>query len=282
MMRSLLLIALLLTIPALAQDDPDRLRAVLETRSPSVVTVKAVMQTEMSMGEMQQKEETRAVATGVIVRPDGLVMVSHSSFSPQRMMQMMGLPPDSGLQFKVTPVSMTVAVPGQPKEFDAWLAATDTLLDLAFVQIEGLEGRTLPAVEFLGDPTLDVGDSVISISRLGQGYDFAPYFQTARVSGRIEKPRPALVLDGGITMFGLPVYSSAGQPIGVLTTLPSGTQEDASADQMGMAMITRMLMGGSASAPGGVFVLPSAAVRGVIEQAARQAAEEGAKRRSLK
>ncbi len=276
-----MLVAVCLTLwaaPAPAQDEMAQLDGLVTKYAPAIVTVKAVLKTETKFGGAGQAQESRVTFSGVVVSPEGLVMISNTPFSPMRMMEMMGMPEEMGdIGMKATPTSLKVVVGSEEKEYDAFLAATDTNLDLAFIKMEGLGDRVLPFVDFGQGTSALVGQEVVQINRLGRGYDYAPFFQTARVNGEIAKPRTAWMLEGDISAFGLPVFGMTGDVVGVLTTIPSGVKEQGAAEGMGLSMVMR-LMGGGGSTPGGSFVLPASVVKAVIEQAKVRAVEVAAER----
>src|SRR5262249_47355173 len=149
---------------------------------------------------------------GVVVDKSGLVMVSSSAWSPNRFAEMMGEGSDNqeGFGVKVTPTEFKVIFERDEKEYSAFLAATDTKLDLGFLKIEDPLDRTITPVDFGATTSPTVGQEVVSVSRLSKGYDYAPYFESARISGIIAKPRKAWMMDGSISGFGLPVFTPSG------------------------------------------------------------------------
>jgi len=270
---------LLLQTPLLAQDYTERLESLVTKLSPSIVTVKAVLRTETKFTGESQAQESRLNMTGVSVSDDGLVMVSNTAFSPMRAMEMMGMPGDvqGEMGMKTTPTSIKVVYGNEETEYDAFLAATDTNLDLAFVKVEGLGERKVPFVDFGAGTDAIVAQRVVQVNRLGRGYDYAPYFQTALVNGEISTPRKAWLLEGSISTFGLPVFALGGEVIGVLTTIPSGIKEPGSAEGFSFSMFMRLL-GGGGGTTGTSFVLPAAVVKGIVEQAKVRAVEVAAQR----
>lgn len=268
---------LLVLSSARAQDEMAQLDGLITKYAPAIVTVKAVLKTESRMGG--QAQESRINLTGALVSPDGLVMISNTPFSPMRAMEMMGMPAEmqGEMGLKATPTSLKIVVGNEEKEYDGFLAATDTNLDLAFIKMDGLGDRTLPFVDFGMGTSALVGQKVAQVNRLGRGYDYAPFFQTARVNGEIAKPRTAWMLEGDVSTFGLPVFGMTGDVIGVLTTIPSGVKEQGDSEGIGMTMVMRMLGGGGGS-PMGSFVLPAAVVKALVEQAKVRAVEVAAER----
>lgn len=267
------LLSLSLLVPAVAQDESASVQSVLEKVAPSIVTVKVVIKTTMKMGGESMEEESKMTLQGVVVTPDGLIMVSNSPFSPKRMMEMLaGESMPAGLDYKMTPTSIKVIFGNEDKEYDGFLAATDSKLDLAFVKVEGLGDRQLTPVNFAGATDAKLGQKVIAVSRLSKGYDYAPYFALGQVCGEIAKPRKAWMLLGDISQLGLPVFTLNGELLGVLTTIAPDVREEGG-DTMGFAMFMRLLSGGGSSGTGGVFVVPGQQISPLVEQANRRAAE---------
>jgi hypothetical protein len=269
----------LLIGPACADDVPAQIQALVAKQSQAIVTVKAVLKMNTKGGGTSQSSESRAEMQGVVVDSSGLVMVSSISFSPEKMMEMMGMPKEVAVGSpKITPTDFKVIFEREEKEYPAFLAATDTTLGLTFVQITDLAGRTLTPVMFADTPAPALGNSVFALSRLSKGYDYAPFYESARVSGAIAKPRAALMLDGGISEVGLPIFTLSGAPIGVLTSIASGVSSSESNEGMSMRMMMRLFGGGGGGNRPGLFVVPSSVVSPVIAQAKTRAAEIAAQR----
>ncbi len=271
-----------LVVAQAQQDEATSVQTVVEKVAPSIVTVKVVLKTTMKMGGESMEEETKMSLQGVVVTPDGLIMVSNSAFSPKRMMEMLAgaeMPP--GMDYRITPTSIKVVFGNEDKEYDAFLAATDAKLDLAFIKVEGLGDRQLSAVDFAGATDAKLGQRVIAVARLGKGYDYAPYFALGQVCGEIAKPRRGWMLLGDVSQLGLPVFTLNGEPLGVLTTIAPDVKEE-SGDTMGFNVFMRLLSGGGSSGTGGVFVVPGAQVKPLVEQANRRAAELAVQRAQKK
>jgi S1-C subfamily serine protease len=252
------------------------MRAILDKNAPAIVTVRMVLKTEMQfMGEAQD-QESRAEAQGVVVDPSGLILLSNSTLSASHLMEMLGgMGADEGqMQVNVTPLDIKVVIGSAADEHTAFLVARDSKLDLAFIQIETLGELELTSVAFGEASPPAIGDWVVSVSRLGKGFDYAPFFEAARVAGEIMKPRKALILDGRAGGLGLPVFSLEGEPVGALTVLSSGVKEEA--EDSPMAML-RMLSGGGRAGPP-PFLVPAKVVGGLVEQAKKQAVEVRAER----
>lgn len=258
---------------AAADDAAARYRALLEKAAPSILTLRAVIRTEGSMMGRPIENEARQEIAATVIDAGGLCMLSDAPF---------GSPPGMGAmggEMRRSVVSMKAVVGGEEKEYDAFLVATDAERHLTFVQVEGLGDRTLAAIDFAGETKPAVGDTLVTVTRMDKGYDYAPYFQTSRVAGEIKKPRAAWLLDGRAAM-GLPVFTEAGAAVGVATTVDAGTDEDEGGGGGGLNMgrIMRMLGGMGAAVGGPGFVLPASSVRAAIAQAKQKAVEMLAER----
>lgn len=272
----LALAASLLACRAQGQVDEPSYRSLVDKYAPAIVTVKLVLKVESSGGGQARSNETRVTVPGVVVSEDGLVMMTNEPFAPQRAGQLMGAEMPDGMSMKMTPTTVKLVIPGDDKEIDAFLAATDANLDLAFLKAEGLGDRKLPFVDFSATPAAEVGNLALQVVRLGKGYDYAPCVQASRICGKLAKPRPALILDGTVGTLGLPVFSTSGEPIGVLTTLLPGAKVEDAGESAGFAHFMTQFSGGTTN--GGAFVLPPVAIKGLIEQAKARAPEVAAER----
>lgn len=269
----------LLATPSVAEDTEGQLyRDLLQTRSDAIVTVKAVLKTEMSMMGQMQDDESRVELPGVVVDPSGIILVSNMPFSATRMQQMMGGMMAGGMEISITPTDMKVLFDGDEEEYEAFIAATDSEFDLAFIQIEGLDGREIPYVDFDESGRTAIGERVYTVSRMDRGYDYAAHVYSARIGGEIRRPRRAWIVDRHMDALGLPIFSLDGQVVGVLTTIASGTIDDP--DQSGqMRSMMRMLTGGGVGTDAfGSFVLPARNVRSLLVSARDRAADMLAER----
>ena len=261
-----------LAAAAAADEAAARYRALLDKAAPSILTLRAVIRTEGSMMGRPIENEARQEISATVIDAGGLCMLSDAPF---------GSPPGMGAmggEMRRSVVSMKAVVGNEEKEYDAFLVATDAERHLTFVQVEGLGDRTLAAIDFAGEAKPAVGDTLVTVTRMDKGYDYAPYFQTSRVAGEIKKPRAAWLTDGRAAM-GLPVFTEAGAAVGVATTVDAGTdEEDGGGGGMNMGRIMRMLGGMGAAVGGPGFVLPASSVRAAISQAKPKAAEMLAER----
>ncbi len=255
----------LLTLPRAGLGQDTDIAGLLDKAAPSIVTVKVVIKTEYSMMGQAQNEESRSELQGVVVDDSGMVMISNAEISADRVKEALaGNPMGANLDITMTPTDFKVIFGNEEEEHDAFLVAKDTKLDLAFLQVQGVTDRKLATVNFAEGVKPAVGDTVVAISRLKKGYDYAPFATTSRVSGAIRKPRKAWIVDGSMSSYGLPVFSSKGDVVGVLITLAPTTTDDSGGS--GFSSMMRMMRGGGMDSGVGTFILPAKVVDGLIKQ----------------
>ena len=265
-------------LPVHADAEATRFAALLRDTAPSFVTVKVVTKTSLHMGGKSADQESRIEVPGVVVDAGGLIMASIVPFAPERLMKLFARG-ERMPQSKTVPNDIEVLFEQDEKEHRAFLAATDSNLGVVFLQLEEPAGLKLRAVDFSHPAVAALGDLVVAVSRLGKEYDSTAYFETTRISGEINRPRRAWVIDHGLPTLGLPIFSPAGGVLGILGIVDPGLDEaDASTDPS-FSVAMSMLTGG-----GGVrfFVVPAPAVAAVIDQARQQAAQKAAERAAAK
>jgi hypothetical protein len=204
-----LLGALLLAGPA-AADNPRQ--SLIASKAPGVVSVKITAKISGSFGEQAVDQEQNRTTSGVVVDAAGLVLVPADAVAmPRRFGRM-------GMNIKLTPTSIRVIFPGDETEYEAILGATDTKLGLAYVLIRDLKGRKAEPLDMSKSVEPAVGDTLYAVTRLGQGFDYAPVCQTASVVGQVSKPRQMWVIDGDAVEEGHPLYNAAGLLAGVMVS----------------------------------------------------------------
>lgn len=247
--------------------------ALHERIAPAIVNLRLTLRTEVEgMGE---PEDSTDEVTGVLVDPSGLILVWNSHLSAGRMGEVLAaVSPDSDFRLRVTPIDIRVWIEGEAEEREAFLAASDSDLDLAFVQLSEPPGRELPVVDFSDAAELSVGSPLTVVGRLTSRFDRAPYYDTAAVTGRLRKPRSAwLVGAGNATRTGLPYFAADGRVAGVLVTFVSRSHDgDGSGSRRLFNELFTLGRGAHEVGPLGLFLLPAERVAERIGQARVQAA----------
>lgn len=183
--------------PPAAMSAPDLLAKV----GPAVVNVRYVL--KWADGEMPYQ----AVAT--VVDPSGLLVLGNDYLG-------------GGAQ-KATDLKVTFA--GDAKEREAVVVARDRVLNLAWLQVLGLEAPVAALDLSVGaDPV--VGQDLQSVWRTGRGFDHAPATGRHYVVARVEKPRAMWQLGGDAPLVGAPVLDAGGRPVGVSATQSGSTADD--------------------------------------------------------
>jgi hypothetical protein len=247
MRRSLLATVVAATAVALAppvaraDETGDQLRGLVDKVAPSVVTLRVVVSVSFGGGSAR---EQRGELQGVIIDKSGLILCSEGPF---------GNPSRGGFEVKVNVTDLKIVLENEEKEYEGFLVANDSKLHVAFVQLEGLEDRALVPVDLENAATPDVGEPVVTVSRMGKGFDYAPYFEQARLSGKIRKPRKAWIYHGETTQ-GLPCFTMDGKVVGVPSAVESGMEEQG-------------------FGRGGTFILPARTIRASVQQAQKQVVE---------
>lgn len=216
-----------------AEDAPPAVSAadLIGKVAPAVVNVRYVL--KWANGEQPYH------AIGTVIDPTGLLVLGNDYLGSGAMKA----------------VDLKVTFGGDPKEHDAVVVARDRVLNLAWVQVLGLEAP-VSAVDLAvgGDPAL--GQDLQSVWRTGRSFDHAPAAGRHYVVSRVEKPRPMWSLGGDTAAVGGPVFDAAARPVGVMATQSGSAADD---DEEG---------GG-----GGSFLLPLDVVRKSLVEAKKRVAE---------
>ncbi len=262
-------------------------------KSPTIVTVKMVITTELGFGDRAQTRNTNLDLTGVVVDETGLVMIAADQLTAA---QRGGGGAGGGRRggggggggsggvggggdVEVKPSKVQVMIPGDEKEHPGLLVSTDATLHLAFVQILELGERKLSAVPFEPGAKLKLGQELIGVGRHGSEFGSAAFFGTVRITGEITQPRSMYSFDGRFASRGIPLFNHSGNAVGVLSNPapPQVADTSGGGDRGG-----RGGFGGAGRAGGAAtaqsFLIPAASVKVMVKDAmvkAKQAKEFG-------
>lgn len=192
MIRTLATLALFgaaaLAAPARAEDlTPE---ALVEQKAPAIVSLKYVLKYEG--GERPQD------ARGAVVDPTGLVVLANEYLGGQ----------------DVKATGIKVLFGADPKEWESVVVARDSTLGLAYVQVIGLE-KAVPSIDLSKGAEPKLAQDLTLVWRDTRGFDFAPGISRHYVSGRVEKPRAMWMLGGDGVSVGMPLFDTAGKPVGI-------------------------------------------------------------------
>ncbi len=217
--------------------------SLIESKSDSVVSVKYVLNLQITMGGQTQNREYSGEGAGVLLSEDGLIVMPGMAMNPHPRGRM-----GRNFDVKATPTSLRVVFPGDPKEYEAVLGATDSRLDLAFLKVKDLEGKKIRPVDLATAADVKLGDTLYGVSRLGQSFDYAPWCDTVTIVGQVTKPRKMWALRGSFREEGNPLYDASGALVGFV--------------------IQQEGVGGGDSEP---FLVPLPVVKSTIERAGKEA-----------
>ena len=267
--------------PADCQEDVSVYEKTLEQKAPLVANVRMVLEVNMEFGDgfgggrggsgrMNDREQT-VRTKGVVIDPSGLIMVA-------------GVGMDSvSDQVRTEILDVKVMFADDDEEYDGLVVVTDSNLNLTYIIIKDLGDKKLSAVDFAAAKDAAIGQELIGVSRHEAGFDYAPFVDTLRITGRIELPRPCWSVSGAFRERGLPLFDAQGHVVGVQTTQQGA---DASAGNSraaggrrgrgGFGFMDRGRTGGS------LFLVPAADVRAnlpkvmeLAQQVLDKAASEG-------
>lgn len=223
MLKRWLLLALILTLPALAvAASPFK---ELTARADVLVTAKFVL--EVKMEGAGSDREIEGEITCLVIDAKGLVLCSNTELGGYISLlgRMMG---GQGFNISANPNDLRITIGGE--DLAAKLVTRDSDRDLAWVQIEEIGERKLPFLDLSQSVTPEVGDSFYRLRLLDKLFDRKPIVTEGTVGAIVDKPRrlfvPSLPNSGG---FGLPAFNTAGELIGI--SIMPGT-EDLSSRQL--------------------------------------------------
>ncbi|NUM53032.1 MAG: trypsin-like peptidase domain-containing protein [Candidatus Hydrogenedentes bacterium] len=210
---------------SLADDVADKGRAVLEKYKSSVVTVRIVIKMQMSMPNFpSREEEMKSEATGTIIDPSGLTVLSLNETDPSGMFENM-MEGREGFEVKSTVGDLKI-LQDDGTEIAAQVVLRDRDLDLAFIRPTEAPKQPLPAVDLAKAATPGLLDPVITINRLGRvaGREYAVSIE--RINAIVSRPRTFYVMgnDPTQTALGCPALTVDGDAVGlcVLRTVRGG------------------------------------------------------------
>jgi hypothetical protein len=164
-------------------------------RSKSAVTIKFINKGD---GEDQEVE-----VPGTMISGDGLVLTSNFFF------------PDGG-----SPSEIKVLVGDDTQGVDAKFVARDSELALAWVRVDAKPSEAYAFVDFSKGATVELGDEIFTVRKMGKFFGQAPIINEGEVAAITTKPRALIIPNNGLQMRGeiaLPVYTEAGEPVGLTT-----------------------------------------------------------------
>ena len=204
--------------PATADETAEQLKKIEARYRPSIVQVRYQQQVRRSTAEPPAEEELET--TGVIVSPQGVVMVSAIIYEPFNQ-----VPHGVGIRFPASVSRIQARIPEarirlmDGNEYPATLLGRDPSADVAFFKIDAPD-RTFEPVEFTADADATVGDQVVVVSRLPEPLGPAIAVELSRIQARTSRPQAGfMVATGASDPVGSLVVSLDGDILGFFDAL---------------------------------------------------------------
>lgn len=227
MMRSLnpvslacVLLAGTLAAPLRADDLADKGRAIYTKNQQAVVIVQLVMKTKVSYpGAGERSAEARQDATGTVIDPSGLTVLSLSSTDPTIYIEnMMSGRGEEAARVKMeSELSDIKILLEDGTEVPAEVVLRDKDLDLAFLRPKVKPAAPMAAVDLSQAGKADVLDQVITVNRLGSAAGRAYAASVERICAIVRRPRLFYIPDSMMTAttMGTPAFTLEGKPLGL-------------------------------------------------------------------
>jgi S1-C subfamily serine protease len=203
---------------ARAQDNRAAARELAKKWQDAVVNVRVALKIRASMGgrEAQSSDDTLE-ATGTVIDPGGLTVVSLGSINPGAMMtKLMGAGQAQGVEISTEATDVKIRL-ADGREIPATIALRDEDLNLAFIRPTAPPDKPLVAIDLADAAQPSLLDEVIVIGRLGRVGGWAPAAALRDIGGIIRKPRTFFVLAGESAAVGTPAFLVNGKLVGLLT-----------------------------------------------------------------
>jgi serine protease Do len=268
---SFLLLSVLLAPFALAQDEiAQKLKSLDERFSQSLVQVRYRQQVSRSTAEPPEEDEL--TTTGVIVSPQGMVMVSAIVYEPFNQ-----VPHGVGIRFpesvnraeaKISDARIRLM---DGSEYRATHLGRDPEADVAFFQIEAEEREFVPVV-FGSETSASVGEQVVVVSLLPEPLGPAVAVELSRVQALTSRPQAGyMVATGASDPVGSLVVSLDGELIGYVDAVTVPVPDTRSGNPLAFLTVMRDLPKGI----GRGFARPA---RDFVDASVRESEAEPARR----
>jgi S1-C subfamily serine protease len=182
-----------------ATDTPaSRAQALYDRVTPSLVAVQFSWTYEFGKVDL--------VGPGVVVSDDGLVLVPGDIVNDAF--------PDAQL------TDFKIIVPGIDKddeEIDAVFQGRDQRNNVSLVKAKAGTNHTWKAIKFEDQP-LNIGQPLYSVGLLAKAAGYRSFLTQATVSAHIRGEIPMILVSGGLSAVGAPVFTEDGKAIGLVNT----------------------------------------------------------------
>ncbi|MGA2864153.1 MAG: trypsin-like peptidase domain-containing protein [Verrucomicrobiota bacterium] len=218
---ALILCSASLAAPCRADELAEQGRAIFKKNQQAVVIVQLVLKIS-APGMGGRSTEARQDATGTVIDPSGLTVLSLSSTDPSRVLEsMMSGMADEGSRFKMeTELSDVKILLQDGTEVPAEAVLRDKDLDLAFIRPKTKLAAPMAALDLTQPGKAEVLDQVIALNRLGSAAARAYAASVERISAIVTKPRLFYIPEttATTTTLGAPAFTLDGKLLGLFVT----------------------------------------------------------------
>lgn len=198
-----------------ADETGDAARAILETHSQSVVTVRLIVKERWIWdGSEGNPSEYAVETTGFVIADDGAIVTSLSATDPE-FLYAQWFDDDDGFKVKTEVTSLTL-IYDDGSERNASVVLRDRDLDLIFIRPDdgGDSPRPIPAG---ATGPIRPFDSVIRLERFDHTLRRVCGGEIVRVEATVDKPRRLFAAGGSQSSLGTPVFALDGTLLGMTT-----------------------------------------------------------------
>jgi len=204
----------------LADELAEKGKAIFKKNQHAVVTVELVLKNKFSMSGLGgQSNESRQDATGTVVDPSGLTVMSLSATDPAQLLQnMISTGSDDDTKFKMeSELSDVKILLDDGSEIPAEVILRDKDLDLAFIRPKTKVSSPMTSLDLTSSGKAEILDQIVTLNRLGSAAGRAYAASIDRVSAIVQRPRLFYVPDSSLntTALGAPAFTLDGKVLGI-------------------------------------------------------------------
>jgi S1-C subfamily serine protease len=204
----------------LADELAEKGKAIFKKNQHAVVTVELVLKNKFSMSGLGgQSNESRQDATGTVVDPSGLTVMSLSATDPAQLLQnMISTGSDDDTKFKMeSELSDVKILLDDGSEIPAEVILRDKDLDLAFIRPKTKVSSPMTALDLTSSGKAEILDQIVTLNRLGSAAGRAYAASIDRISAIVQRPRLFYVADSSLntTALGAPAFTIDGKVLGI-------------------------------------------------------------------
>jgi S1-C subfamily serine protease len=204
-----------------ADDIADKGLAIFDKNQHAVVTVQIVVKVSYSAsGRTSPPQEAKEEATGTVIDPSGLTVLSLSACDPAELSGRLSA--DYKIETEINDVKILL---DDSTELPAEIVLRDKDLDLAFVRPKAKPSSPMPAVDLSKSSPAGMLEQLVTLNRLSSAASRAHSVSLERISAVIRKPRTIYIPDSMMTSttLGSPAFSLNGNLVGLFVMRAVGS-----------------------------------------------------------